>query len=204
MPKILERRKRIASAFLVLVFLIGGCGGFDHVSNEVDTTPPTVTSIAAGYGHTVSLKSDGTIWAGGNNNSGQLGDNTIFQRNTPVQVHGEGDAGFLTDIIAIAAGHSHTLALKSDGTVRAWGNNNSRQLGDNNAGTSSRTPVQVHGEGGVVVLTDIDAIAAAGYGHAVALKSDGTVWAWGYNNVGQLGDNDAGTNKQAPVQSLLP
>lgn len=91
----------------------------------------------------------------------------------------------------VAAGDYHSLALKSDGTVWAWGYNVCGQLGDGTT-TSKTTPVQVFG------LTGITAIAGGGY-HSLALKSDGTVWAWGDNGYGQLGDGTI-TQRIAPVQ----
>jgi alpha-tubulin suppressor-like RCC1 family protein len=92
---------------------------------------------------------------------------------------------------AIAAGDNHTVALKNDGTIRAWGNNSNGQLGDDT--TSNRTtPVQVNR------LSDMTAIAA-GDNHTVALKKDGTAWAWGNNSYGQLGDGTT-TDRTTPVQ----
>jgi alpha-tubulin suppressor-like RCC1 family protein len=164
-------------------------------------TAQTITwdTAAAGGGHTVALKSDGTVWTWGYNGIGQLGDNSTTQRNTPVQVLGTGGSGFLTDVIAIAAGSNYTAALKSDGTVWTWGDNSYGQLGDNTT-TRRSTPVQVSGTGGSGFLTDVKAIAA-GIDHMVALKSDGTVWTWGYNQNGQLGDNST-TRRTTPVQVL--
>ena len=91
----------------------------------------------------------------------------------------------------VAAGGTHTAALKSDGTVRAWGDNSNGQLGDGttNQGT---TPVKVND------LSDVMAIAG-GNAHTVAVKSDGAVWAWGNNSNGQLGDGTA-TQGNTPVQ----
>jgi alpha-tubulin suppressor-like RCC1 family protein len=76
----------------------------------------TWAAIAAGYAHTIALKSDGTLWAWGDNDYGQLGDGFNTDRHTPVQVSGGGNTW-----VAIAAGHFHTVALKSDGTLWAWG-----------------------------------------------------------------------------------
>ena len=131
-------------------------------------------TVAAGYSHTLALKADGTLWAWGKNDQGQLGDGTQTQRTSPVQVSS------LTDVIAAAGGSLHTLALKRDGTVWAWGYNGNGQLGD---GTTTRrlTPVQVSG------LTNVVAIAA-GEQHSLAVKKDGSLWSWGLNNSGQLGD----------------
>jgi len=152
-------------------------------------TGETVKSqIAAGSYHTLAIKSDGTLWAWGYNYSGQLGDGTTSNKTTPVQI------GTGTNWSQIAAGGYHTLAIKSDGTLWAWGYNSYGQLGD---GTTSNktTPVQI-GTG-----TNWSQIAAGGY-HTLAIKSDGTLWAWGYNSYGQLGDgaSGGGNYKTTPVQ----
>jgi len=144
-----------------------------------------VTAISAGYTHTVALKSDGTVWAWGANNYGQLGIGNTTNKLTPVQVSG------LSGVSAIAAGFHHTVALKSDNTVRAWGGNSSGQLGDGST-TTRLTPVQVSGLSGVTAI-------AAGIHHTVALKNDATVWAWGSNYSGQLGDGST-TTRLTPVQ----
>jgi len=158
-----------------------------------------IVAIAAGGFHSVALKSDGTVWTWGYNIFGQLGDNTTANSNVPVQVLGSGGSGFLSDIIAIAAGEFFTIALKSDGTVRAWGENWNGQLGDNTT-VHKRTPVQVLGIGGSGVLTDIIAIAAGDY-HTTAVRADGIACSWGDNNYGQLGDNTT-INKTTPIQVL--
>ncbi len=87
----------------------------------------------------------------------------------------------LSDAVAISAGAFHTLALKTDGTVFAWGDNALGQVGDGNSPIDSGSPVQVSGLTGIVAIF-------AGANHNLALKSDGTVWAWGDNTQGQLGD----------------
>src|SRR6266481_9388501 len=89
-----------------------------------------VTAIAGGAEHSLALKSDGTVWAWGNNALGQLGNGTFTDSNTPVQVLGPGGLGYLTGVMAIAAGALDTLALKSDGTVWAWGYNADGELGN--------------------------------------------------------------------------
>lgn len=143
-------------------------------------------SIAAGAYHSLAAKSDGTVWAWGYDNDGELGDGSATVNSTaPVPVVG------LTNAVSVAAGDSFSLALKADGTVWTWGANDSGQLG-NNSTAGSTVPVQVASLAGIV------AVAAAG-SHAVALRSDGTVWAWGYNNDGELG-NSSYANSGVPVQ----
>jgi alpha-tubulin suppressor-like RCC1 family protein len=145
-----------------------------------------ITSIAGGGYHSFALKNDGTVWAWGRNNHGQLGVGDTIGRSTPVQVSG------LTNVIAIAGnGWTHCLALKSDSTVWAWGQNYFGQLGVGDT-TDRWLPTQVSGLTGIVAI-------AEGAGHSLALKKDGTVWAWGYNIFGQLGDSTT-IDKHSPVK----
>jgi alpha-tubulin suppressor-like RCC1 family protein len=160
-----------------------------------------VSAIAGGTAHSVALKSDGTVWAWGDNYYGQLGDGTTTDQHTPVQVKGPEGTGFLTDVSAIAVGWFHTIALKSDNTVWAWGGNYYGQLGDGTT-TDQHTPVQVKGPGGTGFLTDVSAIAGRS-NHTIALISDHTVWTWGHNHFGQLGDNTT-TDQHTPVQVKGP
>jgi len=153
--------------------------------------------IAVGRYHSLVLANDGTVWAWGRNNYGQLGDGTTANRSAPVQVHGYYNAGYLEGVIAISAGYDHSLALKSDGTVWTWGYNYRYQLG-NGSGANSSTPVRVvGGSSNTTYLNNIIAISA-GEMFSIALKRDGTVWAWGENH-GKLGDG-SGTIRTTPVQ----
>lgn len=180
------------------------------VNNLVDSALPVqvsglgagsgVIAIAAGSAFSMALKSNGTVFAWGNNGGGELGNNTIVDSPIPVQVKGVGGVGFLTGVTRIAAGAAFSVALKSNGTVFDWGNNASGQLGNNTAPTDKLTPVQVSAVGGVGVLTGITAITA-GFSHAIALRSDARLVAWGRNTSGQLGD---GTLIQRNVPTLLP
>ena len=145
-----------------------------------------VTAIAAGGYHSLALKSDGTVWTWGDNLDGDLGNGTTTQSAVPVQVQG------LSGVIAIAAGQAHSLALKSGGTMVAWGNNRSGQLGDPNISLQSTTPVPVSG------LTGVSAIASGDI-HSLAVSS-GSVWAWGDNSDGQLGSGQTQQNGYTPVQ----
>ena len=197
-----------------------------------------VTQIAAGgtpdnTGHSVALKSDGTVWTWGYGNQGQLGLGNTNSVSVPTQVPG------LTGVTQVVASGANTYALKSDGTVWAWGDNSYDQIGNKSAALAQTTPLQVNissakyigagqtaafaiktdgttwgwgdndtgqlGDGGhcgkvcqnpVQVQNFTGAIAVAGgYNHTLAVKSDGTVWAWGHNSDGELGDGN--TKKSA-------
>ena len=172
---------------------IKGPGGAGFLTN--------IIAIAASSLHSVALRSDGTVWAWGNNSWGQLGDGSTSNKATPVQVKGAGGEGWLTDVAAIAGGYGFTLAVKTDGTVWAWGNNVYGQLGDGTT-TSRYTPVQVKGPQGSDWLGGVRAVTAGMYNSA-ALKSDGTVWSWGRNSYGSLGDGTL-VNQLVPVQVKGP
>lgn len=157
------------------------------------TLPVTVSgltnikAIAAGYQHTLALKNDSTLWAWGDNTDGQLGDGTNTPSTTPKKING------VTSVIAVSGGQAgyHSLALKADGTVWAWGRNTEGQLGDGTL-VSKNVPTQVTG------LNNVIAIAGGEY-HSLAVRNDGTIWAWGRNNEGQLGDGTTVT-KSFPTQ----
>ena len=175
----------------------GGNSNYGQLGDgtTLNRTSPTLVSSITGViaisasdsyeAFTVALKSNGTVWAWGNNRYGQLGDGTTTDRTTPVQVMN------LNSIASLSTGDDHTVAVKSDGTVWAWGRNGSGQLGDGST-TSRITPVQVTGVSGIIAV-------AAGQSYTLALKNDGTVWAWGYNDYGQLGDGTK-TGRTTPVQ----
>ena len=154
----------------------------------------TVIAVAAGTSHSLALCSDGTLAAWGYNNYGQLGDNTTSTRLAPVLVNQSGVLDGKT-ITAIAAGDSHSLALCSDGTLAAWGYNNSGQLGDNTT-TNNSSPVAVVQTG--VLAGKTVAVIAAGGNNSLALCSNGILASWGMNGTGQLGNNGS-TNSSVPV-----
>ncbi|ABI67513.1 cadherin-like beta sandwich domain-containing protein [Syntrophomonas wolfei] len=158
-----------------------------------------VKSIDAGDYFSLALKNDGTVWAwGGRGIGGQLGDGEVDDFvNIPQQVKGLNGLGNLNNVEAITCGINHSLALKDNGTILAWGENYGR-LGDGDA-TSSESPVPVLTQD----ISGVVAIAAGGE-HSLARKNDGTVWAWGSNHHYQLtGDNDSGVPVQVEGIPLL-
>jgi alpha-tubulin suppressor-like RCC1 family protein len=138
-----------------------------------------VVAVEAGDYHSLALKQDGTVWAWGYNSFGQLGDGTQQTRLTPVQVSG------LTNVVAISTQAYASFALRADGTVWAWGMNYSGQLGDGGQVPVRVLPAQVPGLTGVVAVS-------TGLLHALALRADGSVWSWGDNVHGKLGNETEG------------
>ncbi|MGH9321359.1 MAG: RCC1 domain-containing protein [Vicinamibacteria bacterium] len=150
-----------------------------------------IATIASGNKHNVALKSDHTLLVWGSSNRGQLGIGSLPFMNTPT-------AGptFANDVVAIAAGDEHTLALTSDGLLFAWGYDLSGQLGNGSGGPiSSNTPVPVS----FPVPNAVVVAIAAGGNHSLAVTSDRRVWAWGANASAQIGDGTT-VDRHEPAQ----
>ncbi|MDH5720669.1 MAG: hypothetical protein OEZ13_08635 [Spirochaetia bacterium] len=154
------------------------------------------TIVSAGDAHSLALRGDGSLWAWGNNENGQLGDGgtitetcSVYKCSTiPVKI---GTATW----IAIAAGNNHSLGIQSDGTLWAWGDNTYGQLGDTSI-TQRNAPVKIGG----ATWKSVSANGITGYGaHSLGIQSDDTLWAWGGNAYGQIGDN-SNTQRNAPVK----
>ena len=131
----------------------------------------------------------GGLWLWGRNLYGQLGDNTVTHRSSPVQTVAGG-----TDWKLVSGGFYHTAAIKTDGTLWGWGHNGYGQLGDNTR-TNKSSPVQTVSEG-----TNWKQVGC-GFYHTAAIKTDGTLWLWGRNSYGQLSDNSR-THRSSPVQTV--
>lgn len=142
-------------------------------------------SVSTGDKHTIAIKQDGTLWTWGSNEYGQLGDSTVIDKNTPVQV---GNSHWLQ----VSAGYAHNIAIRQDGTLWAWGWNADAQLGDGSLAIYKTTPVQISAD------TNWKSISA-GTAFNLAIRQDGTLWAWGRNSEGQLGDGTL-NYKNVPVQ----
>ena len=146
----------------------------------------TLMQISIGENHICALGSDGKAYCWGKNDNGQLGNNNATVAYTPVAVHqGQIPAG--VSLTQIATGYNHTCALGSDAKVYCWGLGSHGQLGNNAHGVVSNTPVAVH-QGEIpagVTLTQI----SSGWYHTCALGTDKRIYCWGYNGLGQLGNN---------------
>ena len=178
--------------------------GDDDLRTDQDAPVPLATggtwdgtweAVAGGYGHSVGLRSDGTIWSWGLNDNGQLGIDAVDDSTTPVALLDPADMGSMI-WTAVAAGDYHTVALRSDGTLWAWGDNSSGQLGDG-TNNDSLVPVRVSDPADMAGKT-WTAVSVAGY-VTVALRSDNTIWSWGNNQLGQLGNNSTAPSA-IPVQ----
>ncbi|CAM3098780.1 right-handed parallel beta-helix repeat-containing protein [Rariglobus hedericola] len=173
------------------------------INSVVNASIPTVTLIltnvqtmSAGSYHATAVKTDGTVWGWGLNTNGQVGDGTTVQRNQPVQVLTA--SAPLTNAVMVAAGASHSAALKTDGTVWTWGANNYGQLGDGTTTNRTRAAQVATVSGPLTGIIEI----SAGAHHTVALKNDGTVWIWGRNSSGQLGNGNT-TSQSYAIQVPL-
>lgn len=155
-----------------------------------------VTAIAAGYWHVLGICTDGTVVAWGRGSSGQLGDSLHTNSTVPVRVNTGGVLRNKT-VVAIGGGQIHSLALCSDGTLAAWGDNEATQLGNGTRGGASYVPAAVV-QSGVLAGKSVVSITAGNYFN-FALCSDGTFASWGSNTCGQLGLNRTGDYVSLPA-----
>ena len=229
-----------------------GYGGYGNLGDNTTTnrSSPVQTiafgtnwkQVACGKFHNAAIKTDGTLWTWGSNYKGQLGDNTRTHRSSPVQT-----VAFGANWKQVSCGEALTAAIKTDGTLWLWGDNFYGSLGDNTR-TSRSSPVQTVAFGtnwkqvscgritagaiksngtlwlwgyngyGNGVLGDNTTInrsspsqtvafgtnwkqVSCGYSSTAAIKTDGTLWCWGYNYNGQLGDNTT-TSRSSPIQTI--
>ena len=187
--------------------------------------------VSVGWSHAVAIKTDGSLWAWGANWGGRLGDGTRIHRDIPVRI------GDDFDWVSASAGSNHTVAIKADGSLWAWGDNDRRALGlgigvryiptptqigtelnwiSVSAGTDNTVAIKTDGslwawgDAGIRRAVTIPIptrigtdsnwkFAAAGGGHRVAIKTDGSLWAWGRNEFGDLGDGTT-IDRHSPVQ----
>jgi alpha-tubulin suppressor-like RCC1 family protein len=166
--------------------------GLGH-TNQVWTptligTLGNVIDVSAGRLHSLVLKTDQTLWGFGHNGYGQLGVGSSTLNTSPIQI--------MSGVISIAAGYQHSLAVKNDGSAWAWGYGSYGQIGNGTQTKEQLFPVRISN------LTAINSVSAGG-NHSIAVKSDGTVWAWGFNEYGQLGLGYTNRVEVTPKQTLL-
>jgi len=154
--------------------------GMDTSGNDVGSAAAISETgdwkfISSGLNHTLGLRVDGSLWAWGNNGSGQLGIDSLVNMSTPTKVDNN-------VWISVATGKAHSVGVKADGTLWSWGSDSFYQLGS--IGASSKTiPTQVG--------TDSDWLGVvAGGDNSIAVKTDGTIFGWGNNSNGELGTED--------------
>ena len=169
--------------------------GNDTGGSSITLTPPKprgvrFAQVSAGHDHTLAVGSDGHVYAWGDNSKGELGDGTTINKNTPVRIT-ENEAIKGKTFISVSAGTTFSMALASDGTVYTWGDNSRGELGNGSTtDPDSSVPVKANLN---VTITAI----SAGYWHAMALSSDGTIYTWGDNEYGQLGNGHTGVKVNA-------
>ena len=169
----------------------GRLGQNDLISKSSPVQVGSLTNwsdVNTGLAHTLAIKTDGTLWAWGENNIGRLGDGSSIDKSSPVQI------GALTNWSQVAAGNNSSAAIKTDGTLWTWGSADRGQLGNNISGilNSRSSPIQV---GALSNWSQVSMV----YRFCHAIKTDGTLWAWGINSSGYLGTGNT-VSRSSPVQ----
>lgn len=159
---------------------------FSYALVSLSISAQCFDKVFAGKYHFIAVSQDGTLWAWGKNDHGYIGDGTTTEKHTPVQISTE------TGWEHISAGRLHNVAIKSDGTLWAWGNNFDGQTGNGTSNNNVLYPMQIG------IDTDWKEASAGDHG-SVAVKTDGTLWTWGKNTNGYLGNGMAEN-----YQNLVP
>ncbi len=167
--------------------------GGTNWADTATTEPEDLYTLSAGNTHTAAIKTDGTLWTWGNGGNGQLGNASITLTNsTPVTTFAGGN-----NWRQISAGTIHTAAIKTDGTLWTWGNGSNGRLGNGETTISNKsTPVTTFAGGNNWKQV------SAGNGHTAAIKTDGTLWTWGYGSNGKLGNAVTTGNISTPVTTF--
>ncbi|MBP9793099.1 MAG: T9SS type A sorting domain-containing protein [Flavobacterium sp.] len=149
------------------------------------------SKISSGAYHTIAIANNGTLWAWGYNNSGQVGNGTTVNQNIPVQI------GTDTDWVYVGAGYYHSFAIKSNGTLWGWGDNSDYKIKNNTPSPSTpltfTEPIQIGND------TNWSKISG-GENFSVAIKTNGTLWTWGSDANGQMGNGITNLAHTIPTQ----
>ena len=184
----MKRFTKIVSFIIILALVFSAINIVTINPVAADSGNNGFVKIAAGGDFSLALKADGSLWAWGDDEYGSLGDGNKQKCTVPEKIMDRG-------VKAIAAGNRHALALKTDGSVWAWGYGYSGEVGDGTSGYNNHyyTPTKIIA-GGVVSI-------AVGLEHSLAIKTDGSLWAWGWNLYGQLGDGTK-INRLVPTKII--
>ena len=179
-----------------------------------------VVNCAGGGNHTIALKKDGTVYTWGYNNCGQLGDGTTTDRTSPgaIQIYdhtnvltssgvkhgiipdnGNYSFGSTGEIVQVAAGGTHSAAVTKDGDLYMWGSNGAGQLGVY-SNANSKIPIKVNNSSSTLPEKSVKYVALGG-NHSAAITKDGSLYIWGWNNYGQLGDGTT-TERYTPIKIM--
>jgi len=160
-----------------------------------------IKQIAAGSQYTKAILADGTVWGWGRNNFGQLGNGTETNSVYPTRVMRNRNNA-LENVVQISTSYASVLAILRDGTIWGWGRNNSSQLADGTTAQKRHFPVQVR-RNLTVNLTNAKQIAV-GTNHTLAILADESLWGWGNNFFGQLGDGTKSNQRFSHQVKLYP
>lgn len=189
-------KKKLFSGILCVCMLGIGVGVPTYAA-DMGTVDRENATISVGESHALVVKEDGSLWAWGSNGAGIIGDGTTEDRTQPVKI--------LDDVVSVSASDNNSFAIQKDGTLWGWGNNQYNQIG--NGGVSDSEGKTIGSYSSTVpivtkpqkVLDDVTMVSSAS-SHTLALKKDGSVWAWGINYYA-LGDETKGS-QNTPVKVL--